>query len=393
MADYTILAGTVPQQVQPLPPFSPLVMDFLQALSKELQTRSLAHTDMTWAALGFWLRRAHVKQMAQEVSHLGGRLGRGLVFHIAPTNMPAMFAYSLAISMLAGNGNIVRISPRQAASVQPICDCIETVWSRNEFSSLRDMNALITYDHDKNTTDELTAQCDGRIIWGGNESIAQIRQSILPPQAVELVFADRYSCAVIDSATVLSYSEEELNHQAHLFYNDTYETDQNACSSPHMIFWLGSHEDLTEKAKKRWWHAVAKESTAYTLQPIKASTKYTDAWEFTMTCPQIDTIEHVKNSVYIYTLSSLPKDITTLSGAFGQFFQYSISALDEIMPYMDKKIQTISTLGIHPGIIRQLLLAHRVMGVDRVVPVGQAMDMSIFWDGMNMIESLSRIIG
>lgn len=33
------------------------------------------------------------------------------------------------------------------------------------------------------------------------------------------------------------------------------------------------------------------------------------------------------------------------------------------------------------------------MGVDRVVPVGQAMDMSILWDGMNMIESLSRIIG
>ena len=160
-----------------------------------------------------------------------------------------------------------------------------------------------------------------------------------------------------------------------------------------MIFWLGSHKELTEKAKQRWWHAVARESAAYALQPIKVSTKYTDAWEFAMTCPQIDTIEHIKNAVYIYTLSSLPEDITTLSGAFGQFFQYSISALDEIMPYMDKKIQTVSVLGIHPAIIRQLLLAHCVMGVDRVVPVGQAMDMSILWDGMNMIESLSRIIG
>lgn len=393
MADYTLLAGSVPQQVRPLPPFSPLVIDFLQAVSRELQTLSLAHTDMTWAALGFWLRRSHVTQMAQNISHLGLRLGRGLVFHIAPANMPAMFAYSLAISMLAGNGNIVRISPRQAASIQPICSCIETVWSRREFSSLRAMNALITYPHHKTITDTFTAQCDGRIIWGGNESISQIRQSILPPQAVELVFADRYSCAVIDSDTVLSCTDDELMHWAHLFYNDTYETDQNACSSPHMIFWLSSHPTRTEKAKKRWWHAVAAESSAYTLQPIKVSTKYTDAWKFAMTYDHIQSIARIQNALYLYTLSSLPEDITVFSGSFGQFFQYSISSLDEIMPYMDKKIQTISTLGIHPSIIRQQLLAHRIMGVDRVVPIGQAMDMSIIWDGMNMIESLSRIIG
>ena len=392
MADYTLLAGTIPQHIRPLPPFSPLVIDFLQALSKELQTLPLAHTDMTWAALGFWLRRSHVIQMAQDVSHIEDRLGRGIIFHIAPTNMPAMFAYSLTISMLAGNGNIVRISPRQVPFVQPIYDCIEAVWSKKEFSSLRNMNALITYPHDKQTTDALTAQCDGRIIWGGDESIAQIRQSLLPPQAVELVFADRYSCTVIDSAAVLSCSDEELHHQAHLFYNDTYEADQNACSSPRMIFWLSSHEERTRQAKKRWWHAVAAECTSYRLQPIKVSTKYTDAWEFAMTYSQISSIEHIQNAIYLYTLSALPEDITKLSGAFGQFFQYSIATLEEIMPYMNKKIQTVSTFGIHPSKIRQHLLAHRVMGVDRVVPIGQAMDMSILWDGMNMIESLSRIL-
>ena len=32
------------------------------------------------------------------------------------------------------------------------------------------------------------------------------------------------------------------------------------------------------------------------------------------------------------------------------------------------------------------------MGVDRVVPVGQALDMSVLWDGYNMLEALSRVI-
>jgi hypothetical protein len=31
-------------------------------------------------------------------------------------------------------------------------------------------------------------------------------------------------------------------------------------------------------------------------------------------------------------------------------------------------------------------------GIDRVVPVGQAFDISINWDGVNFVETLSRII-
>lgn len=392
MDKYTILAGAIPANTKPLPAFAPIVIDFLQALSKELQTLPESRVDMTWAALGFWLRKAHIHQFAQNVSHLSTRLGRGLIIHIAPTNMPAMFAYSLAISMLAGNGNIVRISPRQAPSIRPICDCMERVLSRKKFAMLHEMNCLVTYDHDKDLTDLFTSRCDGRIIWGGNESIHEIRQSELPPQAVELVFADRYSCAILNSETVLACSDDELADWAHRFYNDTYEADQNACSSPRLLFWLSSHKSQAKLAQARWWKAVEKESHAYALQPIKVSTKYTDAWEFAMTHPEIASIETIDNHIYIYELAALPADITALSGAFGQFFQYTITGLDEIMPHINKKIQTLSTLGIEPAIIRQMLLAHRVMGIDRIVPMGQALDMSITWDGINMIEALSRII-
>lgn len=391
--DYTLLAGTIPSYTRALPPFSPLVLSFLQTLSQELLHSPLSAQNPSWGALAFWLRATHLNRMKQDVSFLNARLGRGLVFHIAPTNMPVMFAYSLAISMLAGNSNIVRLSPRIVQALTPLYGLFHNILSHDVFRPLYETNGIVTYDAScKALTDEFSTRCDGRIIWGGDHSINAIRQSPLSPRAVELVFADRYSIAVLNSHFISNCSDEELYQWTHRFYNDTYEIDQNACSSPKLIFWLNSTDTIDKQVQHRWWQAVAKESLAYDLQPIKVSEKYCDAWRFAMEIPEISTVDRVTNRLYVYTLSSLPSEITVLSGKFGQFFQSNITSLDDLMPYMTKKVQTISTIGISTDALRTQLITHGVAGTDRIVPVGQAMDMDIIWDGLNMIEALSRII-
>ena len=103
-------------------PFAPVVLDFLAVLSRELRHHPIARTEPAWSALGFWLRPNHLKQLSLHLSQQEARLGRGLIFHIAPANMPTIFAYSLCISLLAGNGNIVRVSPRLAPAAAPIWD-------------------------------------------------------------------------------------------------------------------------------------------------------------------------------------------------------------------------------------------------------------------------------
>ena len=77
---------------------------------------------------------------------------------------------------------------------------------------------------------------------------------------------------------------------------------------------------------------------------------------------------------------------------YGQFFQFPIRTLDEVLPFAVKKVQTVSTLGIDPAVLKQSLVEAGAMGVDRIVPVGQALDMNVLWDGYNMLESLSRVI-
>lgn len=388
----TILAGSLPQSAKPLPPFSPLVLDFLQCLSEKLRRyQDASRTGQEWAALGFWLRRKHIESLKSYLSLPEQRIGRGIVFHIAPTNMPVMFLYSFAISLLAGNHNIVRISPRMAASVQPVCDIIQDLLRRESFQILYENNVFLSYEQNKELTDFYTQCCDVRLIWGGNDSITAIRTSPLPPQSTELVFADRYSLAVINAQTVIDFSDDELQNWVHRFYLDSYEADQNACSSPKLICWLGSHE-ASRQAQNRWWHALAQETAAYDLAPIKVSRKYTDAWSFSMTHQEISSFSHIKNDIYVYTLSSLPDDITTLSGAFGQFFQITLSSPEPLLDHISKKIQTISVIGIEPESLRQHLITHHCLGADRIVQTGEALSMQVIWDGTNLLEYLSRII-
>jgi hypothetical protein len=390
---YTLLAGKLPESNPVRQPFSPIVLSFLQDLSYQLLHGSLAAQHPEWGALGFWLRPKHLEQLKSDVSLADIRLGRGIIFHITPANMPVMFVYSLIISLLAGNSNIVRLSPRILSTTAPLCHLLDTLWNQPAFRSLGETNALISYQADKkDLTDTFTTRCDGRIIWGGNHSIQEIRQSPLPPQAVELVFADRYSVAILNSNTIANGSDTELKQWAHHFYNDTYGEDQNACSSPKLLFWISSSAAVYKNTQQRWWHAVAEESRSYDLQPFKVSEKYRQAWQFAMTCPELQSIHHEANRLYVYNLAALPNDITPLSGQFGQFFQIHLPSLAAVIPYMTKKVQTISTIGISADAIRFQLITNGAAGVDRIVPIGQAMDMDIIWDGINMIESLSRII-
>ncbi len=103
---------------------------------------------------------------------------------------------------------------------------------------------------------------------GGDETIRNIRNLSTPERCVDIAFSDRYSFCVIETEAVLELDERELQLLAEHFYNDTYLMDQNACSSPHLVVWLGK---LGEGAKNvsgqryiRWYE----KNTVYHLSML-----------------------------------------------------------------------------------------------------------------------------
>lgn len=377
----------------PVKPYDSKICDFLDVLSRELRLDAKAREYPDIMSFSFWCRRGNIQKLCNSYNQQEWRIGRGVVFHIAPSNVPINFAFSLVFGLLSGNSNIVRVSAKEFVQVHIVCACLKRILALPEFESVKKMVQIISYDHDQRITDYYSELCDARVIWGGDSTIKEIRKSPIRPRTVEIVFADRYSIALFNSDVVASMGDLDLKRLAEGFYNDTYLMDQNACSSPHLVFWKTSSEVNFAKAAERFWGALYEESQRYGLDDKKVSCKYTDLCECMAVLNGIKNIKRLGNRLYVLSLQELPEDITVMRGRFGMFFEYHISDIDELMPLINKKIQTCICCGMDKDEVRKSVVAHHVLGIDRVVETGTSLDIQTIWDGYDVIGYLSRIVG
>lgn len=99
------------------------------------------------------------------------------------------------------------------------------------------------------------------------------------------------------------------------------------------------------------------------------------------------------NLVYVAELGRPAGPLPPLKGGFGLFYQGALGALEELPPLLTPKAQTLVCGGVDPGRTAALLAQMGARGVDRVVPLGRALDFDTVWDGKDLIASLSRVIG
>ena len=74
---------------------------------------------------------------------------------------------------------------------------------------------------------------------GGDETVRRLRKVPLSPHASERSFASKRSLSIISAKTVLSTSDIECNNLAIRLAADIAPFGQMACSSPHVIYWVG----------------------------------------------------------------------------------------------------------------------------------------------------------
>ena len=230
--------------------FDKRVVSFLDIVSHELLSERDVKQYSDVVSWAFWVRKASILKEKTRYENKS-KLGRGVAFHIAPSNVPVNFAVSLTSSLLAGNISIVRVSSKDFEQVTLICNAINKVLLEDEYAFLKKYIVIVRYEHDLLVNDYLSSICDLRIVWGGNRTVEELRKSSLPPRSIEMTFPDRYSLSIISSN---EYLKQDPKKVASLFYIDTYFTDQNACSSPRLIVWTGSKvkdaQDIFFKALK-----------------------------------------------------------------------------------------------------------------------------------------------
>lgn len=373
---------------QPVRPFAPETLALLQRFSHILMSDSRSRGWSDVISLAFWCRKASLEQIKNQHTLPGYLLGRGIAFHIAPSNVAVNFAYSLIAGLLTGNANIVRLPSKHFAQVDIICEALSK--TLQEFPLQAHRIVLVEYGHQKHLTDYFSACCDARLIWGGDETIARIRASKLRPRAVDIAFADRYSLAVINAATWLQ--AENPARILEDFYNDTLLTEQQACTAAKLVVWLGSPEDIRAARDSFWAGFTAWIADKYSLVAANAVKNLARFCQDAANNPQVRRVGEGNNLIFRIEVSALTADMLIDHHHSGYFYEYLAHSLDDISPVCGEKCQTMTTLGILPDEINRFLANIQPRGVDRIVPFGQSMQFSLVWDGYALVSELTRNI-
>ena len=370
----------------PLIAFDNDVIDFLQKLSVSLMSDENIRKYSDIAAFAYFCRKSNIKKERQKQEN-EFRLGRGLCFHIAPSNIPLNFAFSYVMALVAGNANIVRMPSKNFPQAEIVISKIKDLLEN--YPKLLQRTAFVKYDKNSDWTQHFSLIADCRMIWGGDTTISSLKKQETKASCVDVTFPDRYSVAIIDGNSILESDSKALSKLAADFYNDTYLMDQNACSSPKLILWLNDNKD----ARKLFWgKEVELAKIKYLLQPYVSVDKFTKLCIESIKNKNLSSINYTENYCYRAEISTLSEDLFADHSFGGWFFEYSLEDITDFVKITTPKIQTVTYYGIDPNLIHRALQDFPTKGIDRVVPIGKALDIGFDWDGIKIINNLSRYI-
>src|SRR5574344_220857 len=384
MKSVNYILGTQNICTKPMQTYNDEVCNFLNDLSSEILKSEIIRKFPDISAVAFWARKANIQKLKKEFNN-SQKLGRGLCLHITPSNISVHSFFSYFFSLLAGNANIVRLPSKDFPQINVLCDILKKVIKN--YPQIEKRTAFVKYDKNSNATEEFSKIADCRMIWGGDKTIESIKSLKSKPRCVDITFADRYSICIIDAQKIQTSDENTMKRLSENFYNDTYLMDQNACSSPQLICWLNHNKNASEK----FWdyvYKIAKEK--YNLQDAICVDKYT---KFCEDAINIEIIEHTTkktNLLYRCESKKLTPEIENLRGKGGYFYEYSLKNYKELYEIINEKYQSITYFGIEPEILKNDIIKNNLTGIDRIIPIGKAMDIGTFWDGHNLVDELSR---
>jgi hypothetical protein len=369
-------------------PFATESIELLSSISKAILESSEGRKHPQYVALGYWLRRSALTRMA---SQLQDRLAcknsvlvsRGIALHLPPTNVDTIFVYSWAVSVLAGNCNIVRLPSDLASNTEWLVKLVASVIDEK---GEQERQCFCSYPHTGQFNDTLSASCDLRLIWGGDEKTKTVSQTPIRPDGLSLGFPDRKSFALIDTHAYRTATEAERETLAVGLFSDVYWFDQMGCGSPRVLFWIGEPQDLADDLYRRLVSQV--ETRNHHIEVGVAITKFAHL-NSALVSGHAKRAQRLGNALAIYDTVEPMKAVDVPFGG-GLLAQMTLDHVSDIRPYVDRRTQTISYFGFDPESLTELSATISGRGGYRIVPVGQALQFDIVWDGIELMSHMTR---
>ncbi len=370
-------------------PFNDISKKVLRKLSSELLTSSFSKKIPQLVALGFWLRPTQINELyvksIPQIDNSSISVSRGLAFHLPPQNVDTLFVYSWSLSLLAGNFNIVRLPSEMTNVLEWLVDLIFDIL--NEFK-IDHEQIFCRFETDSELTSLISEKSDLRMIWGGDDKVKLISTYPVRLDGLSLGFPNRNSFCIISSESYSQLSDKEKNAVAEKLYNDIYWFDQMGCGSPKAIFWLKKEQKIAEDLYIRI-DKIA-QLKKYNVEVNTSLSKFSFMNDNLASNNAISG-KRFSSRLCVMNAKSNKKISINLEGA-GMLYDIELDDVTEIKKFLDRTTQTITHMGLDEFEKDNLKEVMSKSGGYRLVPVGEALNFSYLWDGVDLILHMTRKI-
>jgi hypothetical protein len=352
--------------------------------------------------LRMWLRRGTLepiiaRELGSNALHGGwNEYGRaqlkafplGVVGHWPAGNVEIQPILSMTCALLGGNAALVRIP---SGLVELTRLLMEKLVESDPGQRMTRRIFMAAFDHRRQDLQQAMARVvDGAMIWGGEEAVLQIRSLPFPHWAKIAVFGPRMSVAAMDAGAW--GNPEEQKSWCLRMARDVWQFDQQACSSPQVLFLERGTGQSTAQFLSSLQRAFETENRAHPRPAISAA--LTSEICMARVSWLMDDTSH-------QAVFPMGPDWTLLMGAGSDIPQptqgktLTVLEVDDLRDVVSKFDGNVQTLGLGMADTekeKELAFLAGKKGVDRIVKLGR---MHVFvppWDGVDLIRPMVRMV-
>ncbi len=328
---------------------------------------------------GHWTDCGHAKLKAFPV---------GVVGHWPAGNVEIQPLLSMTCALLGGNAALVRVP-------EGLTEVTRRMLAKLEQSDTgRLLNSRIfmaAFEHGRQDLHEAMARSvDGAMVWGGKESVSSVRALPFPYWARLAAFGPRTSVAAMD-AGIWNNTEAQETWCLRLA-RDVWQFDQQACSSPQVLFLENESGQPTAQFLSVLRRAFEAENQAHPRLNI--------AGALTSAICQARAAWLLQDTSH-RAIFPMGPDWTLLVGAGSDHPQptqgktLTVLEVDNLMEAIAKFDGVMQTFGLaisDPAKENKLAELAARRGVDRIVKLGRMHTFVPPWDGVDLVRPMVRMV-
>jgi hypothetical protein len=312
----------------------------------------------------------------------------GVVGHWPAANVEIQPILSMTCALLGGNAAMVRIP----SGLVDLTRCLMAKLVQSDSGEVLTRRIFMAaFEHGRQDLHEAMARVvDGAMIWGGQEAVLQVRALPFPHWTKLAVFGPRISAAAMDAG---AWGNSDARESWCLrIARDVWQFDQQACSSPQVLFLEKGAGQSTAQFLPVLRRAFEAENRAHPRTSIPAA--------LTSAISQARASWLLKDPAHKAAFPQSP-DWTLLIGEGTDLPQpiqgrtLTVLEVDNLLDPVLKFDGNVQTLGLGMADLekeRELTSLAGKRGVDRIVKLGR---MHVFvppWDGVDLIRPMVRMV-